>query len=989
MGRFTLLIAAFGLCSAVDKTYYLAITTDGESGPVTNVQAVEGGVFSTNPTVCPKTALNGATTPTTNPDLVDGTQKCTNGLSVNLGGEGNPLLIGTTDGNYKNFPDGKTVGPGLAGPVVRVEKMTDGYTLEIEKARTKQCQSWINTPTVNLWGTGTKAILYLLALMWVFLGVAIVADVFMSSIEVITSEEVAVTITDENGNPKEVKVMRWNDTVANLTLMALGSSAPEILLAVLETLGTLGQTPGELGPSTIVGSAAYNLFVITGVCMISVPAEDASTGESGVRDISELGVFYVTGFFSVFAYIWMLICLGDSLVTIPEAILTFLFFPVLVGLAYAQDVGALGMFSKQNRDTSDEEDATQMQKVGSEEEKNLGRALVPKIVGTKNIKAFNEDIKASLTEEEIATMKLQDEADGENREAFIQAKANKVAAKMALGPNGQNKKKSKMFWRVQAGKNAKGKPSVFDQLTQDKAGGPGMTTSKLVGAGAYKGARSTKVYEFNSSHYSVKEDAGHITLHIHKNGDLSTPSEVIYRTLDGTAKAGSETEGDYEATKGVLKFGVGERTQALMINIFHDKKVEDNEMFYIELATDSGGEAVDKAEITIIDVSSVGTFQMRHVEKRCNEACGVCKIWVERMGGSDGTCDVMYNTEIVELGPDNTEMSPAVEVDEKTGDGDYVPVPKGVIRFQPGESIRAIEITIKDNSIVDGSHRAFMVVLNEAVLSDSEQVDNKNENPPVNGDQDRCLVMIQDDDDYSQFVSLVQLKLEERLQKFSLATASYQDQFLDAVEVDRDHTTCISYLLHCVSLPWKVIMAFIPPTDYCGGWLCFGISLAATGIITAIVAELAGMFGCMIGISDAAVALTVVALGTSLPDTFASQLAIMYATDADAAVGNVTGSNSVNVFLGLGLPWCIATFYAASNPDMYPNGYVVPTGSLSLSVAVFAPLAILTLLSLLFNRMMIGGVVGGSSTYRWVGFSIYVSMWILFLVTAISKPFEL
>jgi len=33
-----------------------------------------------------------------------------------------------------------------------------------------------------------------------------------------------------------VDVPRWNETVANLTLMALGSSAPEILLSVIQTL---------------------------------------------------------------------------------------------------------------------------------------------------------------------------------------------------------------------------------------------------------------------------------------------------------------------------------------------------------------------------------------------------------------------------------------------------------------------------------------------------------------------------------------------------------------------------------------------------------------------------------------------------------------------------------------------------------------------------------------------------------------------------------
>jgi len=52
--------------------------------------------------------------------------------------------------------------------------------------------------------------------------------------------------------------------------MALGSSAPEILLSCIEIVGN-GFRAGELGPGTIVGSAAFNLFVITGVCIIGVP----------------------------------------------------------------------------------------------------------------------------------------------------------------------------------------------------------------------------------------------------------------------------------------------------------------------------------------------------------------------------------------------------------------------------------------------------------------------------------------------------------------------------------------------------------------------------------------------------------------------------------------------------------------------------------------------------------------------------------------------
>ena len=56
-------------------------------------------------------------------------------------------------------------------------------------------------------------------------------------------------------------------------------------------------------------------------------------------------------------------------------------------------------------------------------------------------------------------------------------------------------------------------------------------------------------------------------------------------------------------------------------------------------------------------------------------------------------------------------------------------------------------------------------------------------------------------------------------------------------------------------------------------------------------------------------AITFVALGTSLPDTFASMTAARQEKHADAAVGNVTGSNAVNVFLGQGLSWTVAAIW--------------------------------------------------------------------------------
>ncbi len=62
--------------------------------------------------------------------------------------------------------------------------------------------------------------------------------------------------------------------------MALGSSAPEILLSCIEIIFNDFKA-GELGPGTIVGSAAFNLLAISAVCIVSIP-----TGE--VRRIDQV-----------------------------------------------------------------------------------------------------------------------------------------------------------------------------------------------------------------------------------------------------------------------------------------------------------------------------------------------------------------------------------------------------------------------------------------------------------------------------------------------------------------------------------------------------------------------------------------------------------------------------------------------------------------------------------------------------------------------------
>ena len=56
-----------------------------------------------------------------------------------------------------------------------------------------------------------------------FLGISIVADVFMCAIEKITSKTKQIHMAMGDGEEEVLEVPVWNGTVANLTLMALGN----------------------------------------------------------------------------------------------------------------------------------------------------------------------------------------------------------------------------------------------------------------------------------------------------------------------------------------------------------------------------------------------------------------------------------------------------------------------------------------------------------------------------------------------------------------------------------------------------------------------------------------------------------------------------------------------------------------------------------------------------------------------------------------------
>jgi len=183
--------------------------------------------------------------------------------------------------------------------------------------------------------------------------------------------------------------------------------------------------------------------------------------------------------------------------------------------------------------------------------------------------------------------------------------------------------------------------------------------------------------------------------------------------------------------------------------------------------------------------------------------------------------------------------------------------------------------------------------------------------------------------------------------------------------------------MHFLTIFWKILFAFVPPTDYANGWLCFTFSISMIGVLTALIGDLASHFGCTVGLTDAVTSITFVALGTSLPDTFASKTAACGDAYADGSIGNVTGSNAVNVFLGIGLAWSMAAIFWWSKGEVFK----VEAGSLGFSVTIYCVLAVLAIIILVMRRgEKVGGELGGNPKFKLGTTLVLFGFWMIYVL---------
>lgn len=785
------------------------------------------------------------------------------------------------------------------------------------------------------WPRWLKIVLYMLGLFYCFNGVGLIADRFMGAIERITSSKKRV-----KRDGKDVTVKIWNDTVANLTLMALGSSAPEILLSLCELVLSEKWHSGALGPSTIVGSAAFNLLVITAVCVSALP-------DGEVRKIKDLSVFAVTASFSVFAYLWLLIILvanTPDVVDMGEGIITFLFCPLLVVIAYLADVGYFHKF--------------------------CSKLHKSRLQLTEHTTPDDYEKMHILMADKYGTLP----EDSYDREALLYYEFSPPQSRAAH--------------RVNATRGITGGNQVLGRMEKwmrGKAVAQMMRGERKSGKGSVPDA----LVAFASSHYAVLETEKKvkISVKITRLGNHKDSVKVRYKTRDGTAEAGK----DYAKARGQLTFGPNDTEQSFDITIYEDKEHEPTEEFYVDLKDAKGAHIghVKTATIVVLDTNGPGVLSFDQEELKIPESADkvVVKVDVHRSKGATGAVSCNYRTEdgSAKAGKDFQEA-------------------KGTLEFGHGMTTACIPLEILPKGKYE-STEDFRVILEEptgGVLFDADK---------DGGQECNILTVIIESDPERKRSHWERIMANFNVDEIEIGHANWKDQFKEVIYVggtkeEQEQCSWLDVVLHILSVPWKFLFAFVPPTDYLGGWLCFFSSLIMIGLLTMIIGDMANLLGCSLDMKAQICAVTFVALGTSLPDTFASRTAARQDQTADNSIGNVTGSNSVNVFLGLGLPWMMGAIYwnikgatpewHARGRDMgwleglphikknYPNGcFVVPGGNLGTSVGVFVGCACTTIAVLMIRRVYCGGELGGNQKVCWATSAFLVMLWMFYVAMAI------
>lgn len=197
---------------------------------------------------------------------------------------------------------------------------------------------------------------------------------------------------------------------------------------------------------------------------------------------------------------------------------------------------------------------------------------------------------------------------------------------------------------------------------------------------------------FSTANFFVAESGTNAVIRITRTNGWTGIVSVNFRTAPGTAVP----IGDYQAVNENVVFADGEMIKTVLVPVFDNTVVDGNRTVLLTIANPTGGATLgppSAAVLTILDDDVAVAFGSPVFV--VNEGDGTVVLNVLRLNGTNGTTSVSY----------------ATTNGTATGGQDFSPS-SGVLTFNPGETIKSINIAIMDDAVIEGDENFTVHLFN-------------------------------------------------------------------------------------------------------------------------------------------------------------------------------------------------------------------------------------------------------------------------------------
>jgi len=166
-----------------------------------------------------------------------------------------------------------------------------------------------------------------------------------------------------------------------------------------------------------------------------------------------------------------------------------------------------------------------------------------------------------------------------------------------------------------------------------------------------------------------------------------------------------------------------------------------------------------------------------------------------------------------------------------------------------------------------------------------------------------------------------------------------EDVDFDTPEEKHEHfpTSIIGWIWYVLAWPYEILFYYtIPPVNGKYKYQFFAsffLSLTWLGIFSTFMVKWTEKIGCILGVEDAIMGVTFLAIGTSMPDCLTS-IFVARTGRGNMAVCNALGSNIFDILLALSLPWALSIIVTRSpvavSSETLVQDVIILTGTLSI-----------------------------------------------------------